>query len=372
MQQNQRFDLVLFSITITLIGIGLLMIYSSSAIFAQRYHTGDTYYYFKRQILWIALGSIGLFAAWTIDYRKWQKWSLRLIVIGIVFLIMTLIMGHKIGGARRWLKILDFTFQSSEFIKLAFVIYLSSFIIRKEDKIKSLYQGLIPSLIFLAIISGLLLLQPHLGMTFLLIVTTATILSVGGADMQHIGFLSIIAIGLTIVLIFAAPYRFKRVTGFWNPWKDPEGVGYHIIQSMIAFGSGGMFGVGLGESKQKLFYLPESSTDFIFAIIGEEGGFLLTSTVIILFIGFAYFGIKIALQINEKFGSLLSFSITVLIIIQALLNMGVVTGILPTTGMPLPFISFGGSALLFNMIGVGILLNIAKKSSATKYTLIVR
>lgn len=368
MVQKQRFDLVLFLITITLVGIGLLMVYSSSAIFAQKYQTGDTYYYFKKQLLWIIFGLVALFIGWRIEYRKWQKWYLPILLIGIILLVMTLIPGinWKIGGASRWIKIWKFSFQPAEFIRLALVIYLAGFITRKGHNIKELQSGLLPPLLLVGFISSIILLQPHLGMVLILVVITIIILFIGGATVKHISCLSLAFIATTIVLILVSPYRFARLTAFLNPWKDPTKTGYHIIHSLIALGSGGLFGVGLGESKEKLFYLPESSTDFIFAIIGEEGGLILTSIVIALFIGFAYCGIKMSLQANDNFGSLLALGITSLITTQALLNMGVVTGMLPTTGMPLPFISFGGSALLINMFGIGILLNIFRNSGSKK------
>jgi len=369
MLSKSRVDVLLFLITITLIGIGVLMIYSSSAIFAKQ-HTGDVYYFLKRQLCWIIIGLVGLFGAWRLNYHFLQNKSLLLFAIGLFLITLTIIpgVGYKISGATRWLKIGFLTFQPSEFLRIVFVIYLTDFIVRKKKELHSFFKGFIPSLIFLIIVSIILLKQPHLGMVVLLAMVTISILFVGGAKIQHLIYLVLISIPTLYFSIKSATYRSDRLTVFLNPWADPEHKGYHIIQSLIALGSGGLYGVGLGESKLKLFYLPQSSTDFIFAVIGEEGGFLLTGLVIILFLIFAFAGFKISLSASDSYGSLLAFGITALIILQSVLNIGVVTGVVPTTGMPLPFISFGGSALLINMIGVGIILNIAKYSLQQSYS----
>lgn len=369
MLSKSRADILLFLMTITLVGIGVLMIYSSSAIFANE-HTGDPYYFLKRQLCWIAIGLIGLFGAWNLNYHSLQKKSLPLFVLGLCLVSLTIIpgLGHEISGATRWLKIGFLSFQPSELVRIVFVIYLTDFIVRRKKELQGFFQGFIPSLIFLMIVVIILLKQPHLGMAVLLGMVTISILFVGGAKIQHLIYLVLISIPAIYFLIQNAPYRAKRLTVFLNPWIDPEHKGYHIIQSLLALGSGGFYGVGLGESKLKLFYLPQSSTDFIFAVIGEEGGFLLAVLVIILFFVFAFAGFKISLSAADPYGSLLAFGITALIILQALLNIGVVTGVVPTTGMPLPFISFGGSSLVINMIGVGIILNIAKYSLQQSYT----
>jgi cell division protein FtsW len=344
------------------------MIYSASAIFAKEY-TGDSYYFLKRQLCWVAIGLVGLFGAWRLNYHFLQKKSLLLFILGLFLLSLTIIpgIGHEISGATRWLKIGFLNFQPSELIRIVFVIYLTDYIVRKRKELHSFFKGFLPSLTFLVIVSIILLKQPHLGMAVLLGMVTIAILFVGGAKIKHLIYLILISIPTLYLLIQSAPYRAKRLTVFLDPWQDPEHKGYHIIQSLIALGSGGLYGVGLGESKLKLFYLPQSSTDFIFAVIGEEGGFLLTGLVILLFLGFTYAGVKISLSAADSYGSLLAFGITALIITQSLLNIGVVTGVVPTTGMPLPFISFGGSSLLLNMIGVGIILNIAKYSLQQSY-----
>ncbi|MEW6097314.1 MAG: putative lipid II flippase FtsW [bacterium] len=369
MVSKSRVDVLLFLITITLIGIGALMIYSASAIFAKEY-TGDSYYFLKRQLCWITIGLIGLFGAWKLNYHSLQKKSLLLFGVGVFLLALTIIpgLGYEISGATRWLKVGFLSFQPSELVRIVFVIYLTDFIVRRRKELSSFFKGFIPSLIFLIIVCVILLKQPHLGMAVLLGMVTVSILFVGGGKIQHLIYLVLVSIPAIYLLIQNAPYRAKRLTVFLNPWGDPEHKGYHIIQSLIALGSGGLYGVGLGESKLKLFYLPQSSTDFIFAIIGEEGGFLLTGLIIILFLLFAFAGFKISLSAADSYGSLLSFGITTLIILQSLLNIGVVTGVVPTTGMPLPFISFGGSSLLVNMIGVGIILNIAKYSLHQAYS----
>lgn len=368
MSSRARIDVFLFLITIALIGLGVLMIYSASAITANEY-TGDAYYFLKRQICWIILGLIGLFGAWRLNYHKLQNKSFSLFIAGVFLLGLTLVpgLGEKIGGATRWLKIGFLSFQPSELLKVVFVVFLTDFIVRKKSDLQNFFKGFVPSLILLLIVSIILLKQPHFGMIILLGMVTVSVLFVGGARIQHLIYLILIAVPTIYILVLITPYRFRRLAAFLNPWADPEHTGYHIIQSLIALGSGGLCGVGLGESKLKLFYLPQSSTDFIFAVIGEEGGFLLAVVVILLFFGFAFAGCKISLSAKDSYGSLLAFGITMLIIMQSLLNIGVVTAVIPTTGMPLPFISFGGSSLLLNMIGVGIILNVAKQSLHQPY-----
>lgn len=358
-----RFDIILFLITITLVGIGALMIYSSSAIFAQKF-TQDSYFLFKKQILWICLSSMGLLIAWKTDYNLFRKYKGIIIAVGLLLLILTIIpgVGYKIGGATRWLKVCGIAFQPSELIKLCLIIWIVDFIVKRKAHLKSMFKGFLPALMFLLFIILILLKQPHFGMIIMLFSVSMIILFIGGISLKHIFSLLLLSIPMLAFIAFKAPYRARRLTIFMDPWSDAGDKGYHIIQSLIALGSGGLFGVGLGESKQKLFYLPESSTDFIFAIIGEEGGFIFATAVILLFVGFAYCGIRISLATDDFFASLFAFSLTFIIVAQAFLNIGVVTGILPTTGVPLPFISFGGSALFFNMISVGILLNIAKGS----------
>lgn len=369
MNSNSRVDILLFLITITLIGIGVLMIYSASAIFAKEY-TGDSYYFLKKQLCWVAIGLVGLFGAWKLNYHFLQSKSLVLFGISLFLLTLTIIpgLGYEISGATRWLKIGFLKFQPSELVRVVFVIYLTDYIVRKRKQLHSFLKGFLPALSFLCIVSIIFLKQPHLGMVVVLGIVTIAILFVGGAKIKHLIYLVLISIPTLYFLVQSAPYRARRLAVFLDPWQDPEHKGYHIIQSLIALGSGGLYGVGLGEGKLKLFYLPQSSTDFIFAVIGEEGGLLLTGLVILLFLGFAFAGLKISLSAADSYGSLLSFGITILIIIQSLLNIGVVTGVVPTTGMPLPFISFGGSSLLLNMIGVGIILNIAKYSLHQSHT----
>ena len=358
-----RFDIILLLITITLVGIGILMIYSSSAIYHQKY-AQDSYFMLKKQLLWICLGSVGMLIAWKTDYRLLRKHKGVVIAVGLFLLILTIIpgIGHKIGGAARWLKVFGLTFQPSELIKLCLLLWIADFIVKKKAHLKSMLKGFLPSLIFLLIIIAILLKQPHFGMIILFFTVSMVILFTGGVNLKHMFTMLIVSIPMMIFLAIKEPYRVRRLSIFMDPWSDASNKGYHIIQSLIALGSGGLFGVGLGESKQKLFYLPESSTDFIFAIIGEEGGFILAVAVIVLFLGFAYCGIKICMATEDLFASLFAFGITFIIVAQAFFNIGVVTGVLPTTGVPLPFISFGGSALFFNMVSVGILLNIAKGS----------
>ncbi len=353
---------LLLIVTFILIGFGLVAIYSTSAIFAEE-KFGDSLFFLKRQLLWVSLGLAAMLITWGIKYELIKVVSKPLLFLTIALLVLVLFpqFGREAGGARRWLKIGGFSFQPSELGKIALLIYLSDYLTRKQKSIKGFSKGFLPPLLVLGGMIGLILLQPDLGTGLLLGVASFTLFFIAGVRVAYLMGLSLSSLPALYFLIVGVGYRQRRILAFLDPWKDASGVGYQITQSFMALGSGGMMGRGLVWSRQKLFYLPASYTDFIFSIVGEELGFLGTASIVILFLFFLWAGMRIASRASDLFGYLLGIGITLTITLQAIINMGVVTGSLPTKGIPLPFISFGGSSLVFNLVGVGLLLNISRR-----------
>lgn len=345
----------------SLICLGIVMIYSASAVYAQE-RLGDSLYFLKRHLVYLALGIILGAAVMTFDYTKLKRWSKPFLLLSLAVLVLVLVpgVGKEISGARRWFKIGSFGIQPSEIAKVALLVYLSEVLSRKQARIESFFQGLLPPLMALGMIVGLILLEPDLGTAVALCLVSVILFFVSGVRGRVLLSLAAAALPAVYLLIFHVAYRRKRILAFLNPWADPQGFGFQIIQSFIALGSGGLFGVGLGRSQQKLFYLPQSHTDFVFAILGEELGLLGTLGVIALFWIFLWLGIEVALRAKDLFGQFLALGLTSLVALEALINIAVVTGSIPTKGLPLPFVSYGGSALVVNCIAVGLLLNIAK------------
>ena len=354
-------DLWLFAVVLVLLSTGIVMIYSASAIVAaDRFR--DPYFFLKRQVFWAALGGGALWLALRTDYRRLEKFVLPLLGLAALLLVLVLIpgLGVSVNGSRRWLRLGPMSFQPAELAKLAFVVYLAAFLARKREEVDDLWHGLVPPLAVGAVLASLVLLQPDLGSAVTLLVLTTGLLFLAGARVKWLAMLALPALPLAALAVWMAPYRMRRVFAFLDPWQDPRGSGFQIIQSWLALGSGGLLGRGIGESKQKLFYLPEAHTDFIFAIVGEELGFVGASAVVLLFAALIWRGLRIGLHAAEPFGAYLALGITVLVATQTLVNLGVVTGLLPTKGLPLPFLSFGGSALLMTMLATGVLLNISQ------------
>ena len=354
-------DFWLFAVALVLLSTGVVMIYSASAIVAaDRFR--DPYFFLKRQVFWAALGCAALWLALRTDYRRLERLVLPLLAISAVLLVLVLIpgLGVSINGSRRWLRLGPLSFQPAELAKLALVAYLAAFLARKRDEMGHFWRGVFPPLAVGGALAGLVLLQPDLGNAVTLLVLTIGLLFLAGARTRYLAMVAIPAIPLAALAVWMAPYRMRRVFAFLDPWQDPRGSGFQIIQSWLAFGGGGVFGRGIGDSKQKLFYLPEAHTDFIFAIIGEELGFVGASIVVALFAVLVWRGLRIGLRAADPFGAYLALGITVLVATQTLVNLGVVTGMLPTKGLPLPFLSFGGSALLMTMLATGVLLNISQ------------
>ena len=337
------------------------MIYSASSIYAwERYK--DSLFFLKRHISFLLIGVICAYLVMVMDYRKLRAYAKPLLIISLVLLALVLIpgIGREVSGARRWFRFKFLSFQPSELAVLAVIIYVADFISRKGSLIKSFWKGFAPPLCILGITAVLVLLQPDLGTTLSLGVVVFIMLFVAGVRGVYLVSVLLSSLPFLYVLIFSVPYRRARILAFLNPWLDPKGSGFQIIQSQVALGSGGWFGVGLGHSRQKLFYLPAAHTDFIFSIIGEELGLIGTLGVIILFIIFIRQAIKIIKNTQDKFGYFLGLGLITMLCFRAMVNIGVSCGLLPTKGLPLPFISYGGSSFIFDIISVGILLNIAR------------
>ncbi|NLJ84468.1 MAG: stage V sporulation protein E [Halanaerobiaceae bacterium] len=361
MENRKTIDYILLSVVIALMLLGLIMILSASSIRALE-DFNDSFYLFRHQLAWSVIGVLAMIFFMNLDYHIYQKYAKLILVLTIIALIMVLIpgIGKVVGGSRRWIIFGPIRIQPSELAKLGMVIYLSQFFARKGEKVKSFTEGLMPPLIILGIVFLLILLEPDLGTAITIAGTVFIMLFVAGARYAHLGLLILISIPLLLVFIYSEDYRRERLFSFLDPWSDPLNTGYHIIQSLLALGSGGIFGVGLGQSKQKFLYLPEPGTDFIFAIIGEELGLIGTLLVLFLFFLFAWRGLKIAIGVPDLFASLLATGITSMVILQALINIAVVTSSMPVTGITLPFISYGGTSLVIMLSSVGILLNISR------------
>lgn len=345
-----------------LTAIGIVMIYSASAIYANE-QMKDSAYFLKRHLVYLSIGAVLAYLASAINYRLLRKHAKK--ILGFVMVLMVLVLiphvGHASGGARRWFKVLGFSFQPSEFLKLAIIFYFADFLDRRKEYLSDLKRTVAPALFVVGICSGLVFLQPDLGTAITVALVAFLLFFVAGFKVVHLVTAILLALPGLAYAMLAKPYRRKRILAFFNPWEDPRGVGFQIIQSFLAFGSGGIFGVGLGQSQQKLFYLPESHTDFIFSIIGEELGFLGAGAIVALFIAFVFAGMVIVMRSPSFFSQLFALGLVGLIGLEAVVNIGVSLGALPTKGLSLPFISYGGSALLVNMMAVGFLINISKE-----------
>jgi cell division protein FtsW len=356
-------DFILFITTLTLVGIGLVMVFSSS-FFTANVNYGDAYYFFKKQLMWASIGLAAMIVMMKLNFLRLKDFAIPLMVIAVLCLIAVVTpLGTEVNGSSRWLGIGMAKFSPSDLAKLAMVMFMARSLDIKLNKISSFTKGVLPFLAILVVICGLIMMQPDLGTSFTIAGTVFFMLLVAGARWTHLGAIALsgmVAVGAAIAV---APYRMERVIAFLNPWKYASDEGFQTIQSLYALGSGGLFGMGLGRSRQKFFYLPEQHTDFIFAILGEELGFIGASLVVSLFLLFAWRGFKIAINAPNNFSRIMAAGITIMVTFQAAINIGVVSGALPVTGITLPFISYGGSSLLFSMVGVGLLLNISRYSS---------
>jgi cell division protein FtsW len=354
-------DAVLFAVVATLVGIGLVMVFSASSATAYSEH-GDIAYYVKRQLIWLAVGLVGAFAVYRMDLARLKQSAPYLLVGAIVGLLLVFVphVGVGVNGGRRWVGFSALSFQPSEFAKLALVIYLSAVLASRGERITSLVRGLFPLCVPVVLMAVLVLKEPDMGTASLLVFVAFALFFAAGARIFHLIAILGVTVPIAIISVIASPYRRARVFAFMDPWKDPQNTGFHIVQSLLALGSGGFFGMGLGASRAKFFYLPEQYTDFIFSVLGEELGFIGAFAVVALFVTLTYRAVRIAIAAPDRFGFFLACGCAAMIAIQAFINVGVVTSSWPVTGVPLPFISFGGSSLVVNLVAVALIANVGR------------
>ena len=359
-------DFLLFLLTVVLVTIGIIMVYSASAILAHdRY--GSSYYFIVRELIWVVVGGGALWFSSRLDLEKLRSLAIPALFFSLLMMAAVCIpgLGHTVGGAQRWFRLGPLSFQPSEVFKIALVFYLADSLDRRQDQIRQL-AGLAPYFIILGVGMVLLEKQHDLGTAVLLALVTLQLLLLAGMQWKFFMIPLSVLVPTFIFLVESASYRMRRITAFLNPWDDPQGAGFQLIQSLIAVGNGGFRGVGLANSTQKLFYLPAPHTDFIFAVIAEELGLWGAGALVFLFAVFILRGFKVAAQAgastNGGFKGLLASGITGLIGFQAVMNLGVVTGLLPTKGIPLPLISYGGSSMVFTLFSIGLLFNISRET----------
>jgi len=357
-------DMWLFSLTIALLVIGVFMVFDASYGRAGqvKYTGGDSFYFLKRQAVYALAGIVAMFLAMYVRYWKLRRWGLILLLLSIIGLALLFVPGFGVlvHGARRWIRVGSITIQPSEFAKLGLIVYLAALLSAKKRDIRDWKHGLVPALAPLLLIGALVMAQPDMGTTIVLTCTALAMVYIAGARKRHLALVLAIAFVLGSALILTSPYRRERILSFVDPFEDYHGSGYQVCQSLIALGSGGVLGVGVGEGRGKLFYLPAEFTDFILAVLGQEMGLIGTLVVAGLFLCFGARGFTVAYRTRHDFGRLLAGGISALICGQALLNMYVVTSSVPATGVPLPFISYGGSSLAMNLLCVGILLAVSR------------
>ena len=355
---------ILIGLIVVLNIVGSVMVLSASSVESILQY-GSPWAVFERQLMWVGLGALAFFVTTKIDYRKWRRATLPLLVVTVFLLFVVLVpgLGHNVAGSSRWVGFGPLKMQPSELAKLAIVIYGAEMLARRSDKIDDWRSSLRPLLIVLIILGALIMKQPDMGTTMILVVSAMGLLFVAGTPSKQLGVVSLGIIGSAIVLGIAEPYRRERLTSFLHPFSQSSNAGYQVVQSISALGSGHILGVGLGASRAKWGFLPNAYTDFIFSVIGEELGVIGALVVVGLFVVLAIMGIRVAKRSPDKFGYLLASGITCWVVGQAVINMGAVVGILPVTGVPLPFISYGGTSLVIMMVAIGVLVNISSSSN---------
>jgi cell division protein FtsW len=370
MAQEKGIDWIMFGIAAALALFGAMMVYSASAMFSlKETDSGSQYVYFLKQIGFTLGGLAAMFLVSRVDYHFWQKpWVVAAVCGATVLLLLAVFAFPPINGARRWIRISGFSFQPSELAKIALPVFLAYLLTKKEEVVGDIWQAVLPCLAGLAALGGLVFLEKDLGTTIVLCAIFSAVYFAAGARLVHI---SVVAAGMTLIgvgAILFAPWRMERLMAFMDPYKYADDEAYQVVQSLYAIGSGGMFGEGFAQGKQKLFYLPYPYSDFIFSVVGEELGLIGTLAVVIAFGLLLWRGARAAVLAPDRFGMLLGIGIITGIIVQALFNISVVTSILPAKGIPLPFISYGGSSVVVTLVGIGILLNISKFAGAGSAT----
>ena len=361
MKEGVSIDGWLFFAIAVLLALGITMVLSTSYLYSQERFADGTYF-FRKQLIAVGVGMVALFIAALIPAASYRRFAYPLLALTLLILVLVLIPGIGLsrGGARRWLPLGGFAFQPAELAKISLVLYLARSLSKKGEKVQTFAMGLLPHLIIGGLFLGLVLLQPDLGTTLILGLLLFLMLFVGGAKLSHLVSMGLMALPAVALAVAGAEYRLRRLLTFLDPWRDASNTGFQIIQSYIAFGSGQLWGRGLGESRQKLFYLPEAHTDFIFSVVGEELGLLGALAVLALFAVVIVRGFRLTSRIEEPFCQYLAFGLTTLLGLQALIHMGVVMGLMPTKGLVLPFISYGGTAMVMNLAVAGILLSLSR------------
>ncbi|WP_379131548.1 stage V sporulation protein E [Paenibacillus sp. sgz500958] len=354
-------DIWLLIPILALLVIGMVMVYSAGSVLGFRNY-GDSFYFVKRQLLFAGFGLIAMYVTANTEYRVWKGFAKAGLIVCFILLVMVLIPGIGVvrGGARSWLGISSFGIQPSEFMKMGMILFLANWLGREDYDITSFTRGLLPPLGLIGSAFGLIMLQPDLGTGTVMMGATLMMVYTAGARMKHLLSLGVAGLAGFVALIAAAPYRLQRITAFLDPWSDPLGAGYQIIQSLYAIGPGGLGGLGLGMSRQKYSYVPEPQTDFIFSILAEELGFIGGLTVLLLFLILIWRGMRVAMSLPDRFGSYLAVGIVCMVAVQVVINIGVVIGLMPVTGITLPLISYGGSSLTLMLTALGILLNLSR------------
>ena len=354
-------DALLLGSVAFLVALGLVMVFSASSATAyQSFH--DTAYFLKRQVVYLGVGLALAYAAYRLDYRKLKQVAVPLTFLTIGLLLLTLIphVGFATGGARRWLGFHTVSFQPSEFGKLTLVLFVAAKLAQLGEGVRTLSKGVWPVLLVTLLLALPVFFEPDMGTASMYVFTAFAMLFAAGARFEHLIACVLVMLPAALIAIGSSKYKRARMLAFMHPWQDPKDTGFHIEQSLLALGSGGIFGLGLGASRQKYFYLPEAHTDFIFAVIGEELGMLGGLVVIALFVLFAVRAVTLALKAPDRFGMFLALGCTFMIVIQAFINIGVVTSSWPVTGVPLPFISFGGTSLIVSLIAVALIANVGR------------
>jgi cell division protein FtsW len=353
-------DATLFAVTVALIGLGLVTVWSASSALAQEAH-GNPYYFLFRQAVWAAIGLVGMAAAMSMDYRRLRRPGVVYAVVAVTTLLLIAVLFMRpVNETHRWLRMGPLSFQPAELAKLAMILFLAYHLERRGDRVNEFLPSLFPALLLLGWFAFLIFIQPDLGSAATLVLIGGVMLYLAGLRVRYFWASAVLALPLLYHAVTAASYRRDRIEAYLNPWSDARGSGYQLIQSLIAVGTGGLRGVGLGEGRQKLFYLPYPYSDFIYAVIGEELGLLGASAVVLAFVLLLWRGIRAAWKAPDAFGTYLAAGLTLSIVLQALINVSVVLGLLPTKGIPLPFISAGGSSLVLTLVSVGLVLNVSQ------------
>lgn len=356
---SHRADPVLFTVVLVLVGLGLVMVYSSSAVLAQQ-KMNDSRYFLVRDLIWVVIGLVGMTLTMRIDYSLYRRLAYPILGIATLLLGSVLVIGSRVNGARRWFHFGPLSFQPAELAKVALIVFLAHILAKKADKVRHFLLGFLPPLVVCGIFAGLLLKQPDLGTAMIVGGTTITMLFVAGTRVSYLAGAGLFALPIVYNAIVGTPWRLRRILAFLDPWQFRDTFGYQMAASLIAVGSGGLTGQGLGDSRQKLLFLPEAHTDYILAIIGEELGFLGVGFVIAMYVLLVLRGCSIAARARDAFGMYISVGVTAMFGLQAAFNIGVVLGALPTKGLTLPFLSFGGSTLVIDLCAIGMLLNISR------------